>query len=138
MPHFLSSAVGSDEKYSLAIARTGTPLAERIEIARDSKSRRQGLLGRERLDRNSAFVIAPCQGVHTFGMRFPLDIVAVARDGTVLKIRSQVPRNRIVIAWSGFAMIELAAGAVTEAGLREGDTLVARLDNLAFSSIKST
>ena len=126
MPHFLSSAAGRSDHYILSIARTGTALAERLEIAGDSESRRRGLLGRDSLDRGSAFVIAPCQGVHTFGMRFPIDIVAVARDGTVIKLRSGVPRNRIVVAWAGFAMIELAAGAIKDAGLREGDVLIAR------------
>ena len=125
MPHFLSAAVGSDDTYMLAIARTGRVLAERIEIARDSESRRRGLLGRDRLEWGSAFVIAPCQGVHTFGMRFPIDIVAVARDGTVVKMRPGVPRRRILISWSAFAVIELRAGAASEAGLRVNDQIIA-------------
>ena len=126
MAHFLSDAVRSGDRYALAIARTGTVLAERLEIAGDSDARRRGLLGREGLDRGHAFVIAPSQGVHTFGMRFAIDIVAVARDGTVIKIRQAVPRSRIVVAWAGFAMIELAAGTIKDTGLREGDVLVAR------------
>jgi len=126
MPHFLSPAVGSSDRYILSIARTGAALAQRIELARDSTSRRRGLLGRDGLDRGSAFVIAPCQGVHTFGMRFAIDIVAVARDGSVIKMRSAVPRGRILISWSAFAVIELHAGAAAEAGLRLNDQLVLR------------
>src|SRR5688500_2252688 len=126
MPHFLSAAIGNSERYALTIARTGAPLAERIEIARDSESRRRGLLGRDGLDRGSAFVIAPCQGVHTFGMRFPIDIVAVARDGKVVKIRRNVQPRRIVIAWSAFAIIELASGSVDRSQLVIGDRLRAQ------------
>lgn len=63
------------------------------------------------------------QGVHTFGMRFPIDIVAVNREGRVLRCRTHVPPRRIVLALRAFAIVELAAGASVHAGLREGDQL---------------
>ena len=126
MPHFLSAALRDSDRYVLTISRTGATLADRIEIAGHSEARRRGLLGRDSLDHGSAFVIAPCQGVHTFGMRFALDIVAVTRDGEVIKIRTRVPRNRIVLAWSGFAMIELPAGTLERSPLQVGDLILAR------------
>jgi uncharacterized protein len=110
---------------SLAIERTGEYLATHVEVAGDSASRRHGLLGRQHFDRGSAMLIAPCQGVHTFGMRFPIDIVAIARDGSVMKIRAHVPSRRIVMAWSAFAIIELPDGESDRSGLRVGDRLVA-------------
>jgi uncharacterized protein len=81
------------------------------------------LLGRERLEPGCALVIAPSQGVHTFGMRFDIDIVAVSRDGVVLKIRSRVPRRRIVIALKAFAIIELPSGSAAAVNLKVGDRL---------------
>jgi uncharacterized protein len=110
---------------SLTIERTGACIAKRVDVAGDSASRRQGLLGRDQFDRGSALLIAPCQGVHTFGMRFPIDIVAIARDGSVIKIRCHVRSRRIVMAWSAFAIIELPAGESDRSGLRVGDRLVA-------------
>lgn len=119
--HFLSkSSAGS----GLAIERSGVRLVTTIEIAGDSASRRRGLMGRGALAAGRGVVIAPCQGVHTFGMRFPIDIVAVARDGSVIKIRPHVPSRRIVMAWSAFAIIELAAGDSERCGLRVGDRLI--------------
>jgi uncharacterized protein len=109
---------------SLAIERTGACLAARVDVAGDSASRRRGLLGRDHFDPGSAILIAPCQGVHTFGMRFPIDIVAIARDGSVIKIRAHVPSRRIVMAWSAFAIIELPAGEADRSGLRVGDRLI--------------
>ena len=106
---------------TLTVEGTGVVLATRIEIAGDSASRKRGLLGRERLEPGAALVIAPCQGVHTFGMRFDIDIVAVDRDGIVVKIRSRVPRRRIVIALKAFAIIELPAGAAASARLTLGE-----------------
>jgi uncharacterized membrane protein (UPF0127 family) len=108
---------------SVTIEGSGVSLAKRIEVAGDSASRRKGLLGRDRLDPECAVVIAPSQGVHTFGMRFAIDIVAVARDGSVVKIRSHVPPRRIVMAWSAFAIIELAAGAAAISQVKVGDRL---------------
>jgi uncharacterized membrane protein (UPF0127 family) len=79
------------------------------------------LLGRDNLEPGHAFVIAPCQGIHTFGMRFPIDVIAVARDGTVVKTRTNVRPNRIVLAWSAFAIIELRANSLCAAALLVGD-----------------
>ena len=118
--HFLSSAQPGAR---LTIARTGFPLVERLEIAGYSRARKKGLIGRDSLPRGHALVIAPSQGVHTFGMRFPIDIVAIDRQGRVVKIRPNVGRNRIVFAWSAFAMLELNAGSVDHALLVVGDRL---------------
>lgn len=108
---------------SITIDGSGVSLVKRIEVAGDSASRRKGLLGRDHLDPECGFVIAPSQGVHTFGMRFAIDIVAVARDGSVVKVRSHVAPRRIVIALSAFAIIELAAGVAKTSGLKVGDRL---------------
>jgi uncharacterized membrane protein (UPF0127 family) len=65
--------------------------------------------------------------VHTFFMRFPIDLVFAARDGRVVKIRSGVGPWRISAAAGAFAVVELASGAAGRAGLRVGDRLVATL-----------
>lgn len=56
-------------------------------------------------------------------MRFPIDILFVARDGRVVKARSAVPANRIVGALRGFAVIEMAAGELERSGTRQGDRI---------------
>lgn len=109
----------------LVIERSGVPLATAVEVAGHSASRRRGLLGRDQLDAGAALVIAPCQGVHTFGMKFVIDIVAVNRDGVVIKMCSHVPARRIVVAWTAFAIIEMPAGQSERTGLRVDDRLIA-------------
>ena len=121
--HFLSAALQSSGAWALAVDRTHATLVRRLEVAGDSGSRRKGLLGRESLDRDTGFVIAPTQGVQTFGMRFPIDIVGVSRDGRVVKIRERVPPRRLVFAWTAFAILELAAGVAAGCGLVVGDRL---------------
>jgi uncharacterized membrane protein (UPF0127 family) len=124
-PHFLADVLKRGGCYGLLIERSGVWLARTVEAAVDSETRKRGLLGRDALDPNSAIVIAPSQGVHTFGMRFNIDIVGVGRDGRVIKIREAVPPRRLVFSLRAFAIVEMAAGACTRMGLRVGDRLVA-------------
>jgi uncharacterized membrane protein (UPF0127 family) len=123
MPHLLSAHRRESPLTTLTIERTGEPLATTLEIAMDSGQRKKGLLGRDNLDPGHAFVIAPCQGIHTFGMRFPIDVIAVSRDGTVVKTRTNVRPNRIVLAWSAFAIIELRANSLCAPRLLVGDRI---------------
>ncbi|MBA3886602.1 MAG: DUF192 domain-containing protein [Acidobacteria bacterium] len=92
-------------------------------MAFDSAARRQGLLGRDGLPGGHALVIAPCSLVHTFRMRFPIDILFAGRDGRVLKIRRAVPPSRIAGALRAFAVMELAAGDVAASETTTGDVI---------------
>jgi uncharacterized membrane protein (UPF0127 family) len=98
-------------------------LATTVEAAVDSASRKRGLLGRDGLAPGAALVIAPTNGVHTFFMRFAIDVVFVARDGRVVKIARAVKPWRATLALRAFAVVELAAGAADRAALRVGDRL---------------
>ncbi len=98
--------------HTLVNTRTGQVIASNPTAAVDSASRRTGLLKHDRMPEGFALIIAPCNAVHTFGMRFAIDLVFVARDGTVLKVCHAVPRRRIAVSWRAFATIELAAGAL--------------------------
>ena len=100
--------------HTLVNARTGQVIASQPTAAVDSASRRTGLLKHESMPEGFALIIAPCNAVHTFGMRFAIDLLFVARDGTVLKVCHAVPRRRIATSWGAFATIELAAGALQQ------------------------
>jgi uncharacterized membrane protein (UPF0127 family) len=123
-PGFLKPLVNAPrEPFALRNARNGLVVAERLEPAFDSDTRRKGLMGRDGLAAGSALVIAPSNSVHTFFMRFPIDIVFAGRDGRVLKIRPEVAPWRIAGALRGFAVIELPSGSARQADVRAGDLL---------------
>lgn len=103
--------------------RSGGVVASRVELATDSARRRRGLLGRDTFDHGSALVIAPCSAIHTFFMRFAIDVVFVARDGRVLKTYAAVPARRIAFSAGAFAVIELPAGTLARSEANRGDTL---------------
>jgi len=104
--------------------RTGIAVAHDVEAALDSRSRRKGLLGRDGLQHDQALVLAPCNAIHTFGMRFAIDAVFVAKDGRVMKIVEHLAAWRIAGSLRALATVELPAGQARRAGLTEGDRLV--------------
>lgn len=119
MPHFLAPLV--DRQVAGArLATDGGAFAEHVECAFDSASRRRGLLGREAFDPGRAIVIAPCNSVHTFFMKFPIDVVFVGRDGTVLKTTAGLRPWRLVACVAAFATIELPAGTIEDRNLVPG------------------
>ena len=125
--HFLEPLLSADSGGRLLVEGSGRSVAESIERAFDSNTRQRGALGRDAMPERTAVVIAPSWAIHTFFMRFPVDLVFAARDGRVVKIRTGVEPWRMSAAAGAFAVVELAAGAAGRAGLRVGDRLVATL-----------
>jgi uncharacterized membrane protein (UPF0127 family) len=113
-----------DVRHLLVDARSGTVLARSIEIALDSRSRRRGLLGRTEMAPGSAMVIAPCSAIHTFFMRFPIDVAFVKKDGRVARAYGAVAPWRMRGALGGYAALEFPAGTLAAGGVRTGDQLV--------------
>jgi uncharacterized protein len=62
--------------------RNGLVLADQIATAFDSESRRRGLLGRDGLPPRSALIIAPTNAIHTFFMRFAIDVAFMSRGAS--------------------------------------------------------
>ena len=125
--HFLAPLLkASSGGRQLVNPARGTVVAEEVEGAFDSATRRRGLLGRDGLDEGTAIVIAPSNGVHTFFMRFPIDIVFAKRDGTVVKACRAVRPWRLAIALRGFAVIEGAPGMIDRSRTEVGDVLAVR------------
>lgn len=103
--------------------RTRQPVALSVEIAATRKSRRRGLLGRDRLDDASAMLLAPCTAVHTAGMRFAIDVVFLDRQGYAVKVVRGLRPWRIALAAGGRAVIEMAAGSLSWGQVLIGDRL---------------
>ena len=94
-----------------------TVLATRLEVAVTGPKRNKGLLGRSGLETGGGLWITPCESVHTFFMRFPIDLVYLDRRNRVRKIRSAVG------PWRAHSIIELPAGVVLTTQTQKGDIL---------------
>lgn len=98
----------------------GRPVAE-LELADSRAARRKGLLGRDGV--TGAFWLRPCRHVHTFGMRFAIDVALVDRDGRVLHVQT-MPRGRMsAVRRRCRSVVEAEAGAFEGWGLRPGSVL---------------
>ena len=121
-PHFLTPLVrGSQADWRCVNRSSGAVLATTLLPAFDRRSRNDGLLGREGLPSGAALVLAPCQAVHTWFMRFPIDIVFVSKSGRVLKVKRAVGPWRMAIGLGAFAVMEFSAGGAS--GVEPGHQL---------------
>jgi uncharacterized protein len=99
----------------------GSVLATHLEVAASGPKRRKGLLGREMLSPGEGLWIIPCESVHTFFMRFPIDLVYLDRENRIKKVRSRVGAWRLSACFSAHSVLELAAGTILGSETRRGD-----------------
>ncbi len=85
--------------------------------------RARGLLGRPALEWGQALWIEPCSNVHTFGMRFALDLAFLDALGVVKKLVRDVQPLRISGSWGAQITLEMRSGQLDRMALRVGDTL---------------
>lgn len=103
---------------------SGARVLAAAEVATTGRQRRRGLRGRDGLE--GALVIPRCRWVHTFGVRFPIDVAYVDEDGVVVKV-VRMSRWRLGAPVPGGAwLIEAAAGAFERWGLAAGDVVELR------------
>src|ERR1700761_7167627 len=86
-------------------------VACRVEVARTAAARRRGLLGRSRLEAGEGLWLVPCESVHTFFMRFAIDLIYLDRQLRVKKCCTAVVPWRMSLCLSAHSVIELAAGS---------------------------
>jgi uncharacterized protein len=98
-------------------------LGTAVGVADTSAKRRTGLLKHQTLSPGEGLWILPCEGVHTFGMKFPIDIVFLSKTHQVLKVRTNVPRRRASMCLRAYSVLELPVGTIDETGTRAGDQL---------------
>ena len=84
----------------------------------------RGLLGRDGLEPGTGMLIDAAPSVHMFFMRFPIDVVFLDRDRTVVGVMHRLAPWRVAGARHAVAALELPAGTAAEAGIQEGDVLV--------------
>jgi uncharacterized membrane protein (UPF0127 family) len=94
------------------------------EVASDPRSRRRGLLGRDRFE--GALVLRPCRHVHTVGMRFAIDVAFCDVQGVVLKTRTLAPWRLSPVVYRAAFAVEAEAGAFERWALRVGDRVELR------------
>ena len=104
-------------------------LFEHIEIANTFFSRIKGLLAREGFGDCNGMLLTPCGCVHTFGMKFDIDLVFLNNDKRVVGCRHGVGANSWAGEISAKHTLELPAGVLKSLSLKTGDELKWRQEN---------
>ena len=94
-----------------------------MDVADTSAKRRVGLLKHESLAAGTGLWIVPCESVHTFFMKFAIDLVYLDRKKKVKKVRHAVPAWRMSACLTAHSILELPAGTAAETGTQAGDQL---------------
>src|ERR1700687_5137749 len=89
-----------------------TVLGTSVEMADHGATRRKRLLGRSGLASGEGIWIVPCESVHTFWMKFPIDLVYLDRKKKVKKVRSGVVPWRLSACLSAHSVLEFASGTI--------------------------
>ena len=113
-----------DGPWLLRNATNGALVANVVEPAFERKARNRGLLGRDALAKGHALILAPCNSIHTFFMRFAIDVMFVDREGQVLRTKTSIRPWRLAFTFRAFAVVELAAGELIRAKIQRGDRLL--------------
>lgn len=99
----------------------GAVVCARCELAVTPFRRLRGLLGRDVLEPAEGMLFRPAGSIHTFFMRFPIDVVFCDRELRVLGIERELAPWRTASRRGAKVVVELAAGAA--AGVEPGDRL---------------
>ena len=106
-----------------------TILATAGDVADTSAKRRTGLLKKDKLAPGEGLWIAPCESVHTFFMKFAIDLVYLDKKKQVRKVRHAVPPWRLSACLTAHSVLELPAGTIAQSRTQPGDQLT--FDTLA-------
>ena len=102
-------------------------IVEEVELADSFTKRFLGLMFRKSMPPNHALLLCPCNAIHTFSMKFAIDAVFLAKDGTVLHIEHTMQPNKPGKAVKkADSVLELNAGIAEQIGLKAGDILELR------------
>lgn len=94
-----------------------------VSMTETARERMRGLLGRNLLPVDEALLLKRCASVHTFGMRFAIDVVFLDRFERAVAIHHDLRQRRIVFNLRAAHTLELSAGVARTLGLTVGDQL---------------
>jgi len=100
-----------------------TVLADAAELADTSAKRRTGLLKHDRLEPGEGLWIVPCESVHSFFMKFAIDLVYLDKHYKVKKVRHRMVPWRMSVCLAAHSILELPAGTVKATATEAGDQL---------------
>ncbi len=104
----------------------GRTIADSVIYADGPISRMRGLLGKQEIGEKEGCFLSPCSSIHCLGMKFPIDVVYLDRDGRVLHLERCDPGAMGSKVKGAKRVLELAPGRAQAFGLAIGDVVEVR------------
>jgi Uncharacterized conserved protein len=101
----------------------GHDIGVKASITETTRERMRGLLDHDHLPHDEALLLKRCGSVHTFGMRFAIDVIFLDRHQRIVAIRHNVARRRMLFSFRATQTLEMSAGMARMHGFALGDTL---------------
>lgn len=104
--------------------RNDVVIANDVILANTFVTRLKGLMFKKSFEENSAIMICPCKIIHTFFMKFSIDVIFLSKDNRVLNITENMFPGKISpLIMDSKTILELPAGKVKETELKKGDII---------------
>ena len=102
----------------------GVVIAQQAKLARTLGQRLKGLLGCSALGQDEALILKPCDSIHTFFMRFAIDVLFLDKNMQIIRLIPRIPPNRLSpIVWASLMAIELPTGKISQTNTQLGDII---------------
>jgi uncharacterized membrane protein (UPF0127 family) len=98
-------------------------VCERCDVADHLVARMRGLLGRSDLPQGEGILLRPAGSIHTFFMRFPIDVVFLNEENEVVKVVHRLAPWRAAGMKGARSVLELSAGEAESRGIEVGSTM---------------
>lgn len=99
-------------------------ISDDVKVAQNFFTRTVGLLSKKFLPEGEALIIKPSCSVHTFFMRFEIDVLFTDRKGKIIALYENVKPFRILpIHLGSNCVVELASGTISAKSIKKGDLI---------------
>lgn len=122
-PKWVLRVIRKSLKFIVRNSTRGVLLADRADLADTSATRRTGLLKHTGLEPGEGLWIVPCESVHSFFMKFTIDVLYLDRAKKVRGARRRMAPWRVSACLPAHSVLELPAGTIEETGTQKGDQL---------------
>ena len=119
----------------LVNATRRTMLADQCRFANTVLKRMIGLLNRNCLGAGEGLLIDRCYGIHTFGMRFAIDVLFLDKELRVIRAVPGLPPLRTCAVRHAVYALELPVGSIAQSGTQTGDQVQIQVRSAADSTV---
>jgi uncharacterized protein len=122
----VAAQLKTSDSIGLVNLSRGTVIASDVTLAKTFLARGRGLMFRSSFPVGSALVIDPCSSIHMFFMRFPIDVLYMNREETVVRVQQSIKPWRVgpLVTRGAKFVIELPEGTIARTGTQTGDRVV--------------